>query len=163
MEPFFYIIKKMKTLLIILFPLFVGVNITAQEVKHYQKKIELNQILLPYEKYNSDLFDIVFEDSLYSNANITVKKGKIKSIKKASCLIIVENNMYTVNSIQVKGKKKFELLKKNIGSILGSDISDISPGDYCHEVNGNNIKLRYQDMGRKKVLTLIKSECEAGK
>ena len=138
--------------------LFVCNGLVGQEVRHYQKKIELDQILMPYEKYNAELFMIKFSDSLYSNAEITIKKARVNDIK-AQCYILVENNEYSVNSIQVKGKKKFERLKNKIAQELGVELVNLEPGDHCYLIRGNAIKLRYQDLGRKKVLTLIRSEC----
>lgn len=133
---------------------------SQNEVKHYQRKAVIDSIILPYQAYNSDPFDIKFDDTLYSKAKITIKKADLLGINRVSLIIIVEENMFTVNSMKVKGRRKFRALKNAIFSKLNISIDNFDPGEYCFDIDGKIIKLRYQDLGRSKVLSLIKSECE---
>lgn len=81
------------------------------QIKHYERKISLDQIILPNETYQSSNFNILIPDSIYTAGTISIKHLSINEIKCKGNFYFSENTYSRVEYIS-KNKNIEQLLPK---------------------------------------------------
>jgi len=109
------------TFLLLLF-FYLGVVGQDAQIKHFQKKAKVEQLILPNQPFNSSLFTIHFPDSIYSKGTITVNKLIIGE-QKAKAIFYFTNNQYT-KAIYVCNKKNRDKLILLLKDVTGVKISE---------------------------------------
>lgn len=95
----------MKFILSVVILLFSKMVISQGDVQiiHYQKKANLENIILYNDIYNAKIFDINVPDSVYDSGKITVKKAYLNDLKLKRFNVTFENKKYTEVSFVLKG------------------------------------------------------------
>ena len=110
----------MKKVYLSLIVLFFSICAQAQDVgiKHYQRKIDTFEFVLPTEPFSPKGLLIIIPDSLYSFGDIQIKKANFPSFTARNCSIYFEADTVKQVQFSIKGKKnkaKFlEILKSRI-------------------------------------------------
>jgi len=97
---------------------------------HYQRKQNLEKVILPNEKYNSTFFKVFVDDSIYSGGQITVKKLQLASIK-SSCKLTFSNNVYhdVSYTVNIKNRlifEKFVIEKLKLSAFTESEFKNLN-------------------------------------
>lgn len=94
------------------FSLFFGTTYAQDnevEVRHYQRKLEIETLIVPNQIYVSDIYSIIVPDTVYTTGTISVKYLNIAGTKAIGTFYFSFNSYYKVEYI-VKNKKKDELM-----------------------------------------------------
>jgi hypothetical protein len=85
----------------------------SQEVriKHYERKLSLEKLILPNDTFNSNVYNLFIPDSIYTAGKITIKSLKIKGAKYFSNFYF-NDNRYSKTEYIVKTKNYKELLSE---------------------------------------------------
>lgn len=94
--------------------IFTSISSYSQESRiiHYQKKCELQTLVMPCSDYNSNMYTISFPDSIYTGGQITIKKLKREG-EKFKAQFYFSENQYT-KAVYTIRKSKLEKFKLNI-------------------------------------------------
>jgi len=99
--------------LFVLFFAFVNTQAIGQEVgqlKHYQRKLSLDTIQLPCERFSSQYFEISFPDSIYDAGTVSCAKLKYQDVAGFSYYLSFKKNTIQKVVIRAKGKKQVAIL-----------------------------------------------------
>lgn len=149
----------MKLILLSIVLLFSPIILSAQEVgiSHYERRIDLPEVVLPGESFDATLFRISFPDSLYSFATIKLRKVKLPTTK-VSAEFVVEDDHYLSTRISVKkGQKRKEfliLLEKKLGAEVSDDKTQ------CFQYNNVVLKLSIDNVKNTFNYSFTLGECE---
>lgn len=128
----------MKTLFlaIVLFPIYIY----AQDigVNHYERKIDLTEVFLPGDSFNSDFYEISFPDSLYTFAQIKLKKVILPNTK-VSLEFNVKDDKYTTTKVSVKKGKRKRAFLTLLENKLGTKVTE--KNKQCLRYNDASVRL----------------------
>jgi hypothetical protein len=141
----------MKYITAILAIFFFTNTCNAQNLlKHYERNASFTGIILPLEKFNSSNYKIVYADSVYDVANITIKKADIGVIKNVRLVLDTKDKVYVSIECTTKSKKKYNLLKLLIAKRLNCTLEELcSP---THEFEKYTVTCMKK--GRNKIIVL---------
>jgi hypothetical protein len=145
-------LRKFLLVTTLLFSLFLSYG--QSQLQHYERKASFDHIYLPFEKFSSSDYKIVYDDSVYDAAKITIKKGKINGVKKINLKFTVSDKVYSMIELTTKSSKKFELLKIMLAKSLSCSPDKFGNTPYIDETR--KIKVEIKMMGRRKTIILSK-------
>ena len=147
---------------ILLFSLFLGLSLLSQdaELQHYQREYSMAKIPLPNDKFVSSDYNILFPDSLYSSAKITLRKVRFEGMRKSfSCQMHIEQGVYKEIKFVVKGKKRLTFLASQLSGLFPTLAFNKDIRFYCLNCAGQPMSLSIRKLGKKYELTLSQKEC----
>jgi hypothetical protein len=157
-QALFYTTPTLKKLILtVVFLYCVTLSIGQNLLQHYERKATFDHIYLPFEKFISSDYRIVYHDSIYNTASITIKKGTISGVKKIRLKITVNEYIYSSIELSTKSTKKFELLKTMLAASLSctSDKFETSK-PYLDKVK--KIKVVIRKLGSRKLILISQIE-----
>jgi predicted DNA-binding ribbon-helix-helix protein len=118
------------------------------------------KIPLPNDKFVSSDYNILFPDSLYSSAKITLRKVRIEGMRKSfSCQMRIEQGAYKEIKFVVKGKKRLTFLVSELSGLFPTIALSSDTRFYCLNCTKQTMSLSIRKLGRKYELTLSQNAC----
>lgn len=84
------------------------------QIKHYERKLSIDQIILPNEIYQSSSFNVLIPDSIYTAGTVSIKHLSVNGIKCTGNFYFNENTYARVEYISKNKSIEQLLLKVNI-------------------------------------------------
>ena len=125
-------------------------------LKHYERKASFDHIFLPFETFNSSDYRIVYHDSVYNAADITIKKAKIKEVKKIGLKLSVSQHTYNSVELTTKSFKRFEQLKTILADAMSCTPDKFGANPYVDKTK--NIRVVIKRAGRRNTLVLSQAK-----
>ncbi len=126
------------------------------KIVHYLKKSTECSLLFPGSSFSSNGLKIPVADSVYSNAEITVKKVRLAELQFSSYKIFAENDTVRAVSFILKSKKEkvlFDTYLINQGAESGPKEEEYLTKEIS--VNGHKILLTKLILGKKWTIKLV--------
>lgn len=77
---------------------------------HYQRKMTADTLLVPCDRFSSELFKIEFPDSFYDAGSVLVKKLEFKGISGFYYFLTFKDNQVLRITLKARGKKRKAML-----------------------------------------------------
>ena len=100
----------------------VGLGQT-RELKHYQRFVEFDKLIIPQVEFVPSKFNIVFPDSLYDVASLSLKKVKLKdSGLQVGALLKAEKGRFIEVVYQIKNIRLLQVLVRSLNNLSACEI-----------------------------------------
>lgn len=143
------------------FILFVIFQLFGQtrELRHYQRNAQLKEVIIPSISFSADAFGILFPDSLYDVATITLRKVRIIDSKlKFAAQLKSEEKTFSQIQYFFKNIKQLRGFLDRLNAILGAKITTETDKE-CLFYNSKNVLITISKKRRQYAVFMILKDC----
>lgn len=145
----------MKNLLAIILMFVTAVSFGQTEMKHFQKKCDFPQLLIPHAKFDPSQLMVAAPDSIYTKATVEVKKATFPELKKYRVRFESKDKVLKKVIYVAKKQKHMDLLITQLAKELNCSETSLKTNMSEVEHKGNKIKVLYLELGKNITLSLV--------